>query len=108
MCGAVIPSDRDWAVIICRHQNSKSRDIVASGKQSTYGMMCSLPPSKHMFLGCGLKGKENPVQSTQCNPASLDLETMENVIVCSEFDLDELFDIPRTAAQDTNRDSKRV
>ena len=61
--------------------------------------MCSLPPSKHMYLGCGLSSIER--SSTLSDLVSLH---MDNVI--SEFDLDEFLDFPRSAAQEHSLDSK--
>ncbi len=57
-----------------------------------------LPPSKHMYLGCGLSSIERHVPSTLLDLESLHLDS---VILCSESDLDMLFDLSGTAAKDS-------
>ncbi len=63
------------------------------------GLHLLLPPSKHMYLGCGLSSIERPVPSTLLDLESLHLDS---VILCStESDLDVLFDLSGAAAKDS-------
>ena len=58
------------------------------------------PPSKHMYLGCGL----STIEKSEGSISNLSSLHLDNVNLCSESDLDELFGLSSSAGLHQNYD----